>query len=253
MNSVLRGGPSLKLPGYLNFNIGFNSNRQKKITASFSTAINKSLVKDYRKNVYLGIGLGYRPSENLNINISPGISRNHENLQYVTQKDYLNNTKYIMARINRNTVNMSIRFDYNITPDISIQYWAQPFIAAGEYTEYKYITNSLADKLTDRYQIYSTNQINFDPDSKMYLIDDNNDGTTDYQFDKPDFNIKEFLSNLVLRWEYQPGSTFYLVWSQTRNHSHSTGNFHFANNMDDLFDVKGHNIFLVKFSYRIGR
>jgi hypothetical protein len=158
-----------------------------------------------------------------------------------------------MARIERNTLNMSIRINYNITPDLTIQYWGQPFIATGEYTEFKYITNSLANELTDRYQTYSNDQISFDTESEIYYIDENRDGISDYRFDKPDFNVKEFLSNLVLRWEYRPGSTFYLVWSQTRNHFKNTGHFDFSNNINDLFDVKGHNIFLVKFSYRIGR
>ena len=252
-NSVLRGGPAMKLPGYTNFNLGFNTNQQKKFTADFSTSINKSFEKNYRKNVYLGVGIGYRPSENLSINISPGISKNYETLQYVTQQDFLNDKRYIMAHIDRNTVNMSVRINYNITPDLTIQYWGQPFIATGKYSEYKYITDSQADKLQDRYQVFSENQIHFDSESEMYLVDDNLDGTTDYSFDKPDFNVKEFLSNLVVRWEYRPGSTLYLVWSQTRNHYANDGSFDFSNNLSDLFNQKGHNIFLVKLSYRLGR
>ena len=252
-NSVLRGGPTLKIPGYTNFNLGFNSNQQKKFTVDFSTSINNSLAKDYRKNIYLGFGIGYRPSENLNINISPGISRSHENLQYVTQENYLTDKRYIMARIERNTVNMSLRINYNITPDLTIQYWGQPFIATGEYKDYKYITNSLADKLEDRYQTYTNDQISFDSNSDTYFVDENRDGSNDYSFDKPDFNVKEFLSNLVVRWEYRPGSTLYLVWSQTRGHFNNNGNFNFSDNITDLFDVKGNNIFLVKLSYRIGR
>ena len=148
---------------------------------------------------------------------------------------------------------MSVRINYNITPDLTIQYWGQPFIATGKYSEYKYITDSQADKLQDRYQVFSENQIHYDFESEMYLVDDNLDGTTDYSFDKPDFNVKEFLSNLVVRWEYRPGSTLYLVWSQTRNHSANDGSFDFSNNFSDLFSQKGHNIFLVKLSYRLGR
>ena len=67
LNAVLRGGPTLKLPGYTNFNIGFNSNQQKKITANFSTSISNSLSKEYRKSIYLGFGIGYRPSENIKL------------------------------------------------------------------------------------------------------------------------------------------------------------------------------------------
>ncbi len=253
MNAVLRGGPTLKIPGYTNFNLGFHSNQQKKFTTEFSTSIYNSFEKEYRKNIYLSFGVGYRPMKTLSINLNPGISKYHEDLQYVTQQDYLNDKRYVMAHIDRNTINMSVRINYNITPDLTIQYWGQPFIATGKYSEYKYITNSLADKLTDRYQIFNENQISYNADSELYMVDDNSDGVSDYSFDKPDFNVKEFLSNLVIRWEYRPGSTLYLVWSQNRNHYVNEGRFNFSDNLNDLFDQKGHDIFLVKLSYRFGR
>ncbi|MZP56736.1 MAG: hypothetical protein GT600_14930, partial [Bacteroidales bacterium] len=85
--------------------------------------------------------------------------------------------------------------------------------------------------------------------------DENSDGTVDYSTGKRDFNIQEFLSNLVLRWEYNPGSSVYLVWSQTRNYSNNTGVMDYFDNIGDLFNRDNnipHNVFLVKFSYRFG-
>jgi hypothetical protein len=148
---------------------------------------------------------------------------------------------------------MSVRVNYNITPDLTIQYWGQPFIATGEYAEFKHITDSKADILSDRYQLYTDDQISFNEGDEIYEVDDNLDGSIDYTFDKPDFNIKEFLSNLVVRWEYRPGSTVYLVWSQNRNTYVNDGSFDISQDIKDLFQEKAKNIFLVKFSYRIGR
>ena len=71
----------------------------------------------------------------------------------------------------------------------------------------------------------------------------------DYSFGNPDFNFRQFRSNLVVRWEYLPGSTLYLVWSQGRTGSSSTGHYSFSNDMRELFDVVPKNVFLVKFSY----
>ena len=139
-----------------------------------------------------------------------------------------------MANINHTTVNMSLRINYNITPDLTIQYWGQPFVATGEYTEYKHITDSKADNLTDRYNIYTDQQISFNEEQETYFIDDNVDGTVDYSFGNPDFNVKEFLSNLVVRWEYRPGSTVYLVWSQTRNEYQNDGTFDFTNDVTSI-------------------
>ncbi len=74
-------------------------------------------------------------------------------------------------------------------------------------------------------------------------------------FGKNDFNVQEFLSNLVLRWEYSPGSSVYFVWNQTRNNWNDSGNMDYFNDLGDLFDPvngKPNNIFLIKFSYRFG-
>jgi len=70
-----------------------------------------------------------------------------------------------------------------------------------------------------------------------------------------DFNIQDFLTNLVLRWEYNPGSSVYIVWSQTRSSSNSSPDLDLFNDMGNLFstaDNKPHNVFLIKFSYRFG-
>ena len=253
LNSELRGGPSLIIPGYKNFHMGFASNQQKKLTIDFSTGHFFSNQKGSKNSNRYNFGIGYRPVNTLNIALSPGINLYKNDLQYVTQEDYKNQTRYIFAHIDRKTLNMSLRVEYNIIPDLSLQYWGQPFIASGEYSEYKYITNSKADKLNDRYQMYLPTQISYNASSEVYSIDDNGDNTSDYSFDKPDFNIKEFLSNMVLRWEYRPGSTFFLVWSQNIRHSVSDGSFELNRDLEQLFDEKPYNVFLLKFSYRFGR
>jgi hypothetical protein len=197
--------------------------------------------------------MGYRPFKALRLDVTPGFYTGKAELQYVTQKNYDSNIRYIFAHINQNTVNMSIRVNYNITPDLTLQYWGQPFIATGEYSSYKYITDSKADELTNRYSNYTENQISFNSDWNIYQIDDNRDGTSDYSFAKPDFNVKTFLSNFVMRWEYLPGSVIYLVWSQNRNQYVNDGSFDFSDNIQNLFIGNATNVFLVKFSYRIGR
>ncbi len=90
----------------------------------------------------------------------------------------------------------------------------------------------MADRYTDRFHTYSSDQITVGTDD--YLIDENIDGTDDYTIEKSDFNYKAFLSNLVIRWEYSPGSSVYLVWSQTRSGYSPTGNMDYFNDMGDL-------------------
>jgi hypothetical protein len=112
----------------------------------------------------------------------------------------------------------------------------------------------MADSYRDRFHTYSPGEI-FDRGEK-FEVDENRDGIMDYDFDKNDFNFKEFLSNLVIRWEYNPGSTVYFVWSQTRRGVTDTGNLDYFQDMgamfnrDDNFELN--NVFLIKLSYRFG-
>ena len=86
-----------------------------------------------------------------------------------------------------------------------------------------------------------------------YYIDEDEDQSADYSFDNPYFKVDECLSNLVIRWEFLPGSTAYLVWSQTRDYYMQESRFEVWDNLDNMFtDKKATNTFLLKFSYKFG-
>jgi len=252
-HNVLRGGPSMKLPGMTGFYVGLSSNPQKKFTYGIDGGAYSSGDKGFSSRKSAEIEFGYRPFETLQIEISPEYAVSDNRLQYVTQQDFNGQTRYIMGSIDRRTLSMSIRLNYNITPDLTIQFWGQPFIATGDYNEFKYVTDSKANNVNDRFSMYANDQISYRSDDAMYFVDDNRDGTTDYSFNDPNFNVKEFLSNLVLRWEYKPGSIIYLVWSQNRSGYENIGKFDFNHDIKNLFDQHPQDVFLVKFSYRIGR
>jgi hypothetical protein len=249
---MLRGGPMMKVPGNVYGNIGFSTDNRKKLVADVYLSSSASFEKD-SKNFSTGIDITVKPSNYLVITVSPGLSKSFSELQYVTNTTYGSDDRYIFSNIDRKTINASFRVNLNLSPDLTLQYWGQPFIATGKYNNYKYITDPLADRYSDRFHIYSNDQISSDPDN--FYIDENIDRTVDYDFERRDFNVQEFLSNLVLRWEYNPGSTVFLVWSQTRSGYNESGNLHLFNDLGDLFDKgdnKPHNVFLVKFSYRFG-
>ena len=196
---------------------------------------------------------------NLVLSLSPSYSSSYNELQYVDQTNYGSQDRYIFASIDQKVISMSLRINFNLSPDLTLQYWGQPFIATGRYYDHKFIKDPMAEKYEKRFWTYSANsndhpgQISTTDDN--YIIDENIDGTTDYTIDKRDFNVREFLSNLVVRWEYNPGSSVFLVWSQTRSSSNGSGNLDLFDDLGGLFDKddnKPHNIFLIKFSYRFG-
>lgn len=250
--SMLRGGPTMKIPGRMSARAGFSTDNRKKLGFEFFTNFNKGF-EDYSKSFYAQVDISYKPTNYLRLSLNPGYSKSFRELQYVTQTTYNGSDRYIFASIDQITVNASLRVNFNLTPDLTLQYWGQPFVASGKYYDHKYILDPMADNYRDRFHIYSEDQlITYDD---HYEVDENTDGTVDYDFGKSDFNVQEFLSNLVIRWEYSPGSSVYLVWSQTRSGYNGTGNMDYFNDLGDLFDPDNnspYNIFLIKFSYRFG-
>lgn len=245
----LRGGPSIKLPDALSSWFNLRSDNRKKLYAGFSINYSRG-AEDNKENLRISPYITYKPFDNINFSLMPSVADFYEQLQYVDEFNFNGQPRYVYASIEQRVVSLSFRINYTILPDLTIQYWGQPFVAAGKYSDFKYITNPRADNFSDRYQLYLPAQITSDED--QYYINEDGLGGIDYSFDKPDFHFREFLSNLVIRWEYNPGSSLFLVWSQNRNAFDQNGGLDFFSDTRDLFNEKGTNIFLVKFSYRIG-
>jgi hypothetical protein len=170
-------------------------------------------------------------------------------LQYVetTGTDY--DPMYLFGELDQKTFSFTFRVSYTINPELTIEYYGQPFVSAGTYSNFKKITDTDAEKFRDRYHIFTSDVITYNSSYNVYDVDENMDGTIDFSVGNPDFNFRQFRSNLVIRWEYSPGSTIFLVWSQGRTSSASTGIFSYGNDMKDLFNIVPHNVFLLKFSY----
>jgi hypothetical protein len=133
-----------------------------------------------------------------------------------------------------------------VRPSLTVQYYGAPFVSAGTYRDIKRITNARASEYRDRFHTFAANEITASGGS--YSIDEDADGTVDYSVGNRDFNVRDFNSNLVVRWEFQPGSLMYVVWSQARSDFAPDGRFALNNDSRALFDVHPHNIFLLKLS-----
>ena len=246
-NSILRGGPRWRF-SQENFQFFFvGSDRRKKFNGvvglihSQAKENNFSLLKFESE-------LNYQPTNALNISFSSEYSISKSKTQYVTQTDYGNITRYILGSIDNHTLTASLRLDYTINPNLSVQYYGQPFISRGHYRDFKYVTNPVAERLNDRFQPFDTSQIG--SDGSDFQVDENRDGSMDYSFANPDFSYVQFNSNLVFRWEYIPGSELFLVWSQGVTGSTLSSNGLFEGFESGILDQRPQNIFLLKATYR---
>jgi hypothetical protein len=166
---------------------------------------------------------------------------------------YNNTIRSIVSEVKQKTVRFTARINYNITPDLTLQYYGQPFITRPLYAKFAYVSNPLAKVYDDRFHVFTPAQIS--ESNGSYVVDENADGTPDYSFGKPDFNFVQFRSNLVVRWEYKRGSELYLVWSQgnTPDAYEDLSSPIVSSLFDNAFAGDARNIFLVKWTYRFVR
>jgi hypothetical protein len=169
----------------------------------------------------------YRPLPAVTIN--PGIryAKNVFDAQWVEQVTDASN-HYVFAHLDQTTVAVTLRFNYTMSPNLSLQLYAQPFVSSGDYAGFKQLANGRSLDYAQRYAPYA------------YDTAANGD---------PDFNVKSFRTTNVLRWEYKPGSTLFVVWQQARENDAVPGGFRFGRDIHDIFGVAPKNVFLVKLAY----
>ena len=110
------------------------------------------------------------------------------------------------------------------------------------------MNDATAVDLNERVTWYDDNQISFS--DGLYSVDEDRDGNTDYAFGNPDFAFVQFRSNLVLRWEYIPGSEIFLVWSQGITGLGDPSNDFNTIIDNQLLQQRPQNTFLIKATYR---
>lgn len=246
----LRGGPALAYPGDVNNWIALKSDSRKKLTVELFM-FNNWGAKNSSRFLNAGLEFTYRPVNSLSFSLGPEYIKGKREMQYVETIELATDNRFIISTLETDQWSANIRANLNITPDLTIQYWGQPFLFAGNYSVFKRVTEPLASHYEDRFHVYTGDEIFYDETNGIYHFDENLDGETDYSLEDPNFNFFEFRSNLVLRWEYIPGSTVYLVWSQGRTGDNNAGEFSFKNDLNSLYSIAPHNVFLIKFSYRI--
>ena len=222
--TLLRGGPSIRTPAVMKGWFSIESDSRKKFQAEYDMSFRRGF-ENSATSVSYGLDLSYKPSNRLMLSVYPQYVQSTDHQQYVRTVEGDHPT-YIFSSIHQHIASMSVRINYGITPDMSLQWYALPYLFSGDYYDFKTVTHPQADKFTDRYTPME-----------------------DYPYDNPDFHFLQLRSNLVYRWEYKPGSVLYLVWSQGRTLQEEEGSFRFGDYVHELARATPQNDFLFKVSY----
>ena len=221
---LTRGGPGGYSEGFNNFWSWLNSDPRRRVSIDMFNGGGWDGQGSWFRDNELTVTV--RPISPLTVTTGGRLNRRfneHQWIENVTDADARD--RYAFGRIDQTTVAFTQRINYTMTPNLSLQLYAEPFVSSGSYDRFSELVQGRSLDIATRYAPYA------------------------YGGDDPDFNKKSFRTTNVLRWEYRPGSTLFVVWQQARTNEDVPGGFRFGRDVRDIFGVAPKNVFLVKFAY----
>jgi hypothetical protein len=221
-----RGGPAVRYSPSKNILINWAWDPRARLQKSFAaiyTSADDGRSMLWRVRPYLTL----RAASNLQLELGARYQKNKDNTQYYgTAGSATANPHYLFAHLNQDLLSFQSRISFTATPTLTFQFYGEPFVTTGEYSNVRELNKPRAIDYSDRFKPYAL------------------------QGDAGGFNEKQFHSNMVVRWEYRPGSAIFLVWSQGRNQDdRNLGDFAPARDYKDLFRSRPDNTLLLKASY----
>ena len=243
-----RGGPVMRLPAARSVFAYFDTDGGKPWFWSISGDFSRDDADGHSESV--GLSFQYRPRSNLTLGFGPQFEVRRDDAQFLTSVGDATETvtfgrRYVFAEIEQKTAVGELRLDYSMTPNLSFQLFAQPLISSGRYSEFKQLERG---RTYDFIEYGQDNGSTYDPVSGV--VDPDGAGPApSFEVGHPDFTFRSVRGNAVVRWEYMPGSTLFLVWTQNRADDESLGTFDLNRSLSQLSRTRADNVFLVKFSH----
>ena len=221
---LTRGGPVVRTANSWASDLSFSSDSRRKLSFQVNSHFEGRGDRSYVRSV--GIAITARPASNVTVSLEPWFSRSRDTTAYVTAFDDAAaaatfGRRYVFGDLERRSFELGTRVDWTLTPSLSFQLYLQPFIAAGDYHNYR----SLAAARTRDFVPYAGDVSN------------------------PDFNFRSVRGSAVVRWEFRPGSALYVVWNENRSEVAPVGDFRFNRDLRAISTAPSHDVLLVKVSY----
>jgi len=250
-----RGGPVVERAGFNFFEGGVSTDQRKAVV--LGTNANYGRLSDGGSFAYVNLDVRWRPASNVSLSVAPGYSYDDSRAQYVTTvadptATAWSGARYVFSDITQHEVAMETRLSVTFTPSLTLELFAQPFISSGAYASFKeFAAPRGIEKL-----VYGTDVgtvVTQPGDPPVHQIDPDGGGPAEaFEIEDPSFTVRALRANAVLRWEYLPGSTLFLVWTRSSEDALAVGNLDFSRDARAVFRGPSENIFLVKLNYWLG-
>lgn len=225
---LTRGGPSMQRPATWSTTLQVDSREGGQTQANLEAVYGGN--EDGGLNFSLMPRFSVRPAPQWQVSVTPSYIREVDTQQYVATlpggppETY--GGRYIFGVLDRSTYSMQARVNYTFKPDLNLDFYGEPFVASGRY-----------DSLGQLAEARGRELLPIAPDL----------------LPSGDFRVRSFRSNLVLRWEWRPGSFFYVVWQQNRAEEETTRDRATIGDMFRSIAARGDNFFAVKMSVWLSR
>ena len=258
---LTRGGPLTESPPGYSASLDFSTASQSRVSVRTGVAYGEDRSGAWQRNANLRLTL--RTGEKLDLSLGPTFEQSHTTAQYVTTvtdptATHTFGRRFVFADLWQNTLSVDTRVNVTLTPRTTIEIFAQPLLSSGDYENLK----ELRSPGTFEFDRYGADEgtITASDARRHFQIDPDGAGPAgQFQLNNEDFNIRSLRFNAVFRWEWRPGSTFFLVWQQKRSgrlaaydpdspHERA-GNFQLGREAGDLFKLRPDNVFVIKASY----
>jgi hypothetical protein len=197
-------------------------------------------------------GLSVRPASRWQASVDPTYSHSVDGRQYVATKTGGSQTtygnRYVFAFIERSTLSARFRLNYAFTPNFTVEAYAEPFAASGRFYDF----GELPAPRSRALRTYGAPGTGTTITKDSAGVSTVTDGVSSFTIPQLDFNRLSFRSNLVLRWEWLPGSTAFLVWQQARQDQTAAGQLIGPRDVWNSTHAAGDNYFVFKISYWLG-
>ena len=223
-----RGGPALHQSRGLYPWFGFNGDNRRTVVPSVWVNL-RYTDEGATHGSSISPSLSIRPSSQLQTTLGFNISRGQTDSQwYGNIVDEAGTTHYAFAHLDQRTLSLTARINYTASPDLTFEFYAQPFVSTGTYADVREVSATPeAESYNDRFQPFTP-----PPGSQIA------------------FKSSQLRTNTVLRWEYRPGSTLFLVWAHGREaFTGEEARRSWGQDFRDLFDVRADNTFLIKVAH----
>jgi hypothetical protein len=252
---LTRGGPTVKVPGY---DFGhFQVSTDPRQLAVFDVQIRGSKGFDGTRSFNFRPGVALKPASNIFVQFSPSYNFSENGQQYVRREADPTATefgggRYVFGYTTTRTVSLETRVNWTMRPSVTLQVYAQPFFASGDYASFREFAAPRTDEMLEYGRDVGT--LTQDPSTRRYTIDPDATGpAAAFSFDDPNFTSRSLRGTAVLRWEYRAGSTLFFVWTQQRSGSSAFGDYDFRRDSRALLGDRPDNVFLIKATYWLGR